>query len=66
MNGLYIIYVKRVVRKCKGEEKTKVNWLIKGFKNKIQQRSRKTLEKNDCTNLQNKIKQTVKHEMMAC
>jgi hypothetical protein len=56
MNGLYIIYVKRVVRKCKGEEKTKVNWLIKGFKNKIQQRSRKTLEKNDCTNLQNKIK----------
>jgi hypothetical protein len=51
MNGLYIIYVKRVVRKCKGEEKTKVKWLIKGFKNKIQQRSRKTLEKNDCTNL---------------
>jgi hypothetical protein len=34
MNDLYIIYVKRVVRECMGEKKTKVEWLIKGLKKK--------------------------------
>jgi hypothetical protein len=34
MNGLYIIYVKRVMRECMGGKK-KVKWFIKGLKTKI-------------------------------